>query len=238
MQSNISFVKNINNMEIPLLETSLPEHKNVTGRFCFPEPITFNGTFTSSANQGSITSIVQETEGIATVVQTDHGYNTEDIVEILGADQPEYNGFKKITVVDEDTYTYFVGGSPASEATGTMIARKNKTLATGTGTLAGKNFKVGDYLYSPQADQCRKVVEIVDAETWYFDKPFDSDPADEIVAVPSGGMRGISIKCGGPGTIQGEAVATNDVITFSWDNGLSPVAGNAGSNTYNLILQK
>ncbi len=58
----------------------------------------------------------------ATVAHTGHGLVTGDIAVIRGADQPEYNGPKSITVTDPNTYTYTVSGSPATPATGTIIS--------------------------------------------------------------------------------------------------------------------
>lgn len=75
-------------------------------------------TFTGGA---SVTSITRATT-TATVTQTAHGYSTGDDVRIYGADQPEYNGIKSITVTGANTYTYTVSGSPTTPATGTIVA--------------------------------------------------------------------------------------------------------------------
>jgi hypothetical protein len=58
----------------------------------------------------------------ATVTHTAHGYTTGQKVVIKGANQPEYNGIKTITVATADTYTYTVTGTPATPATGTILA--------------------------------------------------------------------------------------------------------------------
>ena len=60
----------------------------------------------------------------ATVTETAHGRATGDSVTIAGANQGAYNGVKTITVVDANTYTFTVSGSPASPATGTIVASK------------------------------------------------------------------------------------------------------------------
>lgn len=57
----------------------------------------------------------------ATVTVTAHGYKTGMYITISGADQADYNGTFQITVVTADTFTYTVGGSPATPATGTII---------------------------------------------------------------------------------------------------------------------
>jgi sulfur carrier protein ThiS len=58
----------------------------------------------------------------ATVSHTAHGRSTGDYVLIEGADQGAYNGTKRIAVVDADSYTFYVGGLPATPATGTITA--------------------------------------------------------------------------------------------------------------------
>lgn len=58
----------------------------------------------------------------ATVAHTAHGMITGQKVEIDGANQDEYNRVKTITVTGVDAYTYTVEGSPATPATGAIIA--------------------------------------------------------------------------------------------------------------------
>jgi hypothetical protein len=59
----------------------------------------------------------------ATVSHPNHGFASLYQVEISGADQTEYNGLKAVTVLDNDSYTYFVSGSPTTPATGDIRAR-------------------------------------------------------------------------------------------------------------------
>jgi hypothetical protein len=58
----------------------------------------------------------------ATVSHTAHGMGVNDIVNIQGADQKEYNGAKTITAVTANSYDYTVSGTPTSPATGTITA--------------------------------------------------------------------------------------------------------------------
>ena len=56
----------------------------------------------------------------ATVSHVDHGYQTGDLLYIRKANQEEYNvSSVALTVVDADTYTYTVSGSPTTPATTT-----------------------------------------------------------------------------------------------------------------------
>jgi len=71
--------------------------------------------------QESVTEIVRVTD-TATVEHTGHGLVTGDFALIDGADQDEYNGAYEITVSTADFYTYIVGGTPTTPATGTIIS--------------------------------------------------------------------------------------------------------------------
>jgi hypothetical protein len=69
----------------------------------------------------SVTSITRSST-TATVTATAHGFTTGDQVNIRGANEPDYNGDFIVTVTDANTFTYTVSGSPATPATGTIIA--------------------------------------------------------------------------------------------------------------------
>jgi hypothetical protein len=60
----------------------------------------------------------------ATVRIPDHGYQNGDTIQISGADQPEYNGTFTVSNVAASTFTITVSGSPATTATGHLIARR------------------------------------------------------------------------------------------------------------------
>lgn len=64
----------------------------------------------------SITTLTRSST-TATCVITGHGYSTGDAILITGAEQPEYDGFKIITVSDANTFTYTIANSPATTAT-------------------------------------------------------------------------------------------------------------------------
>ena len=64
----------------------------------------------------------------ATVTLTSHGYSVGDIVDIIGADQPLYNGVRFVaTVPDANHFTYKIEPylAQASPATGTIQVRKS-----------------------------------------------------------------------------------------------------------------
>lgn len=75
------------------------------------------------------------TRATATVVG--HGLSTGQTITIRYADQPEYNGIFTVTVVDANTLTYNITGTPASPATGpiSILFGEGKTFTASAKTL-------------------------------------------------------------------------------------------------------
>ncbi len=69
----------------------------------------------------SVSSITRSGSTV-TVTSNGHGYSNGNIIQISGADQPEYNGFFVISNVTTNTYTYTIAGTPVSPATGTITS--------------------------------------------------------------------------------------------------------------------
>jgi large repetitive protein len=69
-----------------------------------------------------------------------HGYTTGQRVEILGADQPQYDGIFTITVTSTTTFTYTVSGNPLPTATGKIFSvNADRTSASDTNNLVLNN---------------------------------------------------------------------------------------------------
>lgn len=66
--------------------------------------------------------VLSQSEGIATAIIPGHGFSDGDPVTFAGADQSGYNLTTNVSVVDENTVTYFVDSSTVSPATGTITA--------------------------------------------------------------------------------------------------------------------
>lgn len=67
----------------------------------------------------------------ATANATGHGFAVGKRVFISGANETEYNGLVTVeTVPDADNFTYTVSGSPASPATGTIVADPATAVST------------------------------------------------------------------------------------------------------------
>lgn len=79
----------------------------------------------------SVTSITTEASLLglrAVVTKTAHGYSAGDQILIENADQPEYNLCATIYDVDSNTFKYYIDGTPATPATGTITMRKARVL--------------------------------------------------------------------------------------------------------------
>jgi hypothetical protein len=59
----------------------------------------------------------------ATATASNHGFVTGNFVNVVGANEMDYNGAVQVTVVDANTFTYTLAGTPASPATGTITAK-------------------------------------------------------------------------------------------------------------------
>ncbi|MBX7258145.1 MAG: hypothetical protein K1Y02_17420 [Candidatus Hydrogenedentes bacterium] len=76
----------------------------------------------SSPVTRSVTSVTRSSS-TATVVANSHGFANGSYVTLSGATQQEYNGTFAITLVDANTFTVVVPGSPVTPATGTIQAK-------------------------------------------------------------------------------------------------------------------
>jgi hypothetical protein len=81
-------------------------------------PLVLNFTLGSDKTATSIT----RSGTTATATVTAHGFPNESQINIRGATDPLYNGDFVITVVDANSFTYAMAGSPASNASGTIVA--------------------------------------------------------------------------------------------------------------------
>ena len=98
----------------------------------------------------------------ATATATAHGFTSGDQVNIRGATQTEYNGDFLVTVTDANTFTYTVVGTPATPATGTIIANNGPEVRDdysgglyAAGVFASQNYdNANEYIALAGADTC------------------------------------------------------------------------------------
>lgn len=92
-------------------------------------------------NPKTITGVTRS-GSVATATCTGHGYIIGDCLLQAGFDQAEYNGEVYVTgVIDANTYTFTVSGTPATPATGATLTAK-KAPAGWTKPFSGTNLAV------------------------------------------------------------------------------------------------
>lgn len=129
------------------------------------------------------TSITRSGE-VATVTRTAHGLATGNLVMIRGATQAEYNGVKRVTVVDANSFTIPVGAIPI---TLTSITRSGSTA---TVTKASHGLTTGDYVIIKNAAQAdyngEFQVTLLDANTFTY--AVSGAPATPATAIYDSGL--------------------------------------------------
>lgn len=87
------------------------------------------GETSKTGSNVTITSLTRS-GSTATATAAGHGLSTGDYIGVTGATQSEYNVDPvAITVVDANTFTYPVTGTPVTPATGTPVYQKYMSLA-------------------------------------------------------------------------------------------------------------
>lgn len=94
---------------------------------------------TISAQSLSVTSITRVANTATATTASDHQLASGISVTISGADQTEYNGTFTITVIDADTFSYTVLGSPVTPATGTILSAFITASIEVESTTTGQN---------------------------------------------------------------------------------------------------
>jgi hypothetical protein len=128
------------------------------------QPLTLNFDLAADV---AITSITFVTNTATVTTTAAHGYTTGDQVNIrgaTGADATFYNGDFPITVTSTTAFTYTMTGTPANNATGTLIANKGPIVRS---SYAGGLFAAGVFA-SPAYDNANEYVVLVGNDQAYF----------------------------------------------------------------------
>lgn len=96
-----------------------------------PEGLVYRTQATVTCAQQNVSiSALSSAAGVATAVSNGHPLASGQELSISGANDAEYNGTFIITVVDENTFTYAVEGSPNSPTSGTIVGTFTGALVT------------------------------------------------------------------------------------------------------------
>lgn len=125
--------------------------------------------FLSAAAGSSVTGITRDGT-VATVTQTGHGYSNFDLVKISGAVQAAYNGNKRITVVDANTYTFGgVAGSPTTPATGTILAQQMNAFGAANFVAEGDTKPEAQFEFEERSARVQVIAHWIAATRQVFD---------------------------------------------------------------------
>lgn len=222
-----------------------------TGKFCYPNPTNYSGTYTYTNNTVAIASSVSDSNGLVTVTTSAaHNFNSGFAIKIIGASPDEFNGVKIITVTGSTTFTYWVGlGNASTSGGGTYCWDVNNACtAVGTSTLADTQFFNGAFLYYPELNNIGQVRQILSPTRWIFENPFldkDGVPvsanyASAMYIVPSTYLRGIDIdnQGGADGKFNNNTFAADDPSINLWnDQGIYPVCGDATGTSFKITIK-
>jgi len=101
-------------------DTNAPQLAGVVGRMiALLDAVLVNGY-----NTVNVASITRDSSIATVTTASAHGFNTGDVVLIVGASQTPYNAEFKVTVTSATTFTFAVTGEPASPATGTITCKR------------------------------------------------------------------------------------------------------------------
>lgn len=84
----------------------------------------FDAVLVNGYNQVNVTSVTRSSSLVTVVTAVPHGYNTHDIILIAGATPAAYNDEFRITVIDNTTFTFSIGGELATPATGSITVKR------------------------------------------------------------------------------------------------------------------
>ncbi len=193
----------------------------------------------------SISSITRSGSTV-TVTSNNHGYANGNIIQIAGANQPEYNGFFVISGVTTNTYTYTISGAPSSPATGTITSlRYDLAFNTNTFRLVGDTANGGLAVRSSPftgpahsvaslvRTDVRNAIEQAGGSSLYtritFDAP-DLSPEESLVLM-------MAYDDGYVAYLNGVEIARrNAPASVAWDSrALAPRTSEVQSSTYETI---
>jgi hypothetical protein len=103
------------------------------------QPLFFSLTRPQLGSPTKTASTVTHSGPTATFNSTSHGFSTGNWVGVFGATQTEYNGNFQITVVDANSFTYVMGSTPSTDATGTLITASLIKRVTPNGSGVTRN---------------------------------------------------------------------------------------------------
>ena len=164
----------------------------------------------------SISSITRNGQ-IATATSTAHGLVDGSYITVVGAVQSQYNVVeKRVIVIDANTFAYVVSGSPATPATGTIIASYSYVEEGQVRILFTRDNDDSIIPSSTEVNDVKdKLLEI---------KPAHMNDDDVIVSAPTAVPIAITFSSLSPNTTAMQTALTNSLTDFF------KISNNVGQN--------
>lgn len=112
--------------------------------------------FCSTVDQNISVLSITSVGALATLFSlTPHTAEDGDIIQVAGAEQPEYNGLFSVTVIDATTLQYTMTGDPGEDATGSnlLALRLNNSMKFGGHEYTAVEIEVSGFEWSGQGSQ-------------------------------------------------------------------------------------
>ena len=115
--------------------TTIPQGSELTAE---GNTYTTDLSATISTKNISVSSITRSGSTVTVNTSDVHSFGSGMEITISGANETDYNGDFIITVTDADTFTYTISATPATPATGTIVASCDCASINVTSSLTGK----------------------------------------------------------------------------------------------------
>lgn len=83
-----------------------------------------DATLVNGYGEVVVTSITRDSSIATAVCANPHGLNTDDTALLSGVTETDYNGEKKVTVINATTFSFAVANTPTTPATGTIKVKR------------------------------------------------------------------------------------------------------------------
>jgi len=190
---------------------------------------TMTGTPGTSPATGVITAHASYTQ-LATATAAGHGLATGATVTIAGASPAAYNGTFVVTVLDANTFTFWMSTDPLSNGSGSSVTCTPANYNVATATAPGHGLATGGSVTiagaSPSTFNGTFTVTVISSSvfTYNFPGPATSQPTGTITVTSTNGTTATA-------TAPGHGFVQNDTVTIA---GASP-AGFDGTFVITVI---
>lgn len=133
---SITLMPRLNQTEIiggdivfPSGETQLTRKSFPTSQNIAVEGMNFNFLYVESNTTPQSVEVLEQVEGVGKItILGGHGFTNGQVIEILGANEDDWDGFHKITVANSSQFVFLVGPDIQTPATGTITVQSRPII--------------------------------------------------------------------------------------------------------------